>query len=319
MNLKIPSSTLTCVTGVSGSGKSSLIVDTLYKAFSEKLLHTSKNSLPYEKVLGLDSIDKVIRVDQKPIGRTSRSIPATYVGVMSLIRTFMSLLPTSQVRGYTPSHFSFNVKGGRCDYCEGAGQIKQEMYFLSDAIIPCEMCQGKRYSSDILTITYQGKNISDILNMTVKEALDFFKNHPLIHSHLKTLNDVGLSYLTLGQSSSSLSGGEAQRIKLTKELSKRHTKKTLYILDEPTTGLHFDDIHKLLKVLNHLVDLGNTVVVIEHNMDVIKSSDYLIDMGPQGGKNGGHIVVQGTPEKVAHCSSSLTGKYLKSVLFNRKK
>ena len=310
VSLRIKSSTLTCVTGVSGSGKSSLIVDTLHKVFCEY----EKNSLPYKKVVGSELIDKTILVNQKPIGRTSRSVPATYVGVMSLIRTFMSLLPTAQVRGYSPSYFSFNVKGGRCESCEGAGQIKQEMHFLSDAVIPCEMCQSQRYSSDILNIKYKGKNISDILKMTVKEALVFFENHPLIQVQLKNLSDVGLSYLTLGQSSSSLSGGEAQRIKLTKELSKKQTKKTLYILDEPTTGLHFDDIHKLLKVLNHLVDLGNTVVVIEHNMDVIKSSDDVIDMGPEGGKKGGKIVAQGTPEKLANSSSSVTGKYLKSVL-----
>ena len=255
VHLKLPLKTFTCVTGVSGSGKSSLIVDTLYKALLKKI---HKNSLfqplPFEKMLGYESIEKVILVDQKPIGRTSRSVPATYVGVMSLIRSFMALLASSRVRGYTPSHFSFNVKGGRCDYCEGAGQIVQEMHFLSSAVAPCEMCQGKRYSSDVLNIFYKGKNISDILQMTIREAVGFFKDHPQIHRHLKSLSDVGLSYLTLGQSSVTLSGGEAQRIKLTRELSKKNCGNTLYILDEPTTGLHFDDIKKLLDVLNRLVD-----------------------------------------------------------------
>ena len=249
-------------------------------------------------------------MNQKPIGRTSRSVPATYIGVMDLIRNFMALLPDSKVRGYTPGHFSFNVHGGRCEHCEGGGQIKQEMYFLADAIIPCEVCQGKRYSFDILNITYKEKNISDILDMTIKEALIFFKNHPLIFPKLKKMEEVGLSYLTLGQSSSTLSGGEAQRIKLTKELSKKHTTRTLYILDEPTTGLHFDDIKKLLQVLNYLVDKGNTVVVIEHNLDVIKCCDYLVDLGPKGGSKGGKIVTKGTPEQVSKNKKSPISPYL---------
>jgi len=315
VNLKLPLKTFICVTGVSGSGKSSLIVDTLYKALLKKIYKGhSFQPLPFEKALGYESIEKVILVDQKPIGRTSRSVPATYVGIMSLIRQFMALLPQSRVRGYTPSHFSFNVKGGRCDYCEGAGQIVQEMHFLSDAVIPCEMCQGKRYSTDVLNIFYKDKNIADILQMTIREAVLFFKDHPQIYRHLKSLDDVGLSYLTLGQSSVTLSGGEAQRIKLTRELSRKNCGNTLYILDEPTTGLHFDDIKKLLDVLNRLVDKGNTVIVIEHNMDVIKSCDYILDLGPRGGRFGGRILTCGSPEKVASVKNNLTGMYLKKAL-----
>ena len=315
VHLKLPLKSFICVTGVSGSGKSSLIVDTLYKALLKKIHKDSScQPLPFKKMLGDKSIDKVILVDQKPIGRTSRSVPATYVGVMSLIRQFMALLTQSRVRGYTSSHFSFNVKGGRCDYCEGAGQIVQEMHFLSDAVIPCEMCQGKRYSADVLNIFYKEKNISDILQMTIREAVVFFKNHPQIYHHLKSLDDVGLSYLSLGQSSVTLSGGEAQRIKLTRELSKKSCGNTLYILDEPTTGLHFDDIKKLLDVLNRLVDKGNTVVVIEHNMDVIKSCDYILDLGPRGGRFGGRILNCGSPENIARLKNNLTGVYLKKAL-----
>ena len=315
VHLKLPLKTFICVTGVSGSGKSSLIVDTLYKALLKKIYKDhSCQPLSFEKILGYEFIDKVILVDQKPIGRTSRSVPATYVGVMSLIRQFMALLPQSRVRGYTSSHFSFNVKGGRCDYCEGAGQIVQEMHFLSDAVIPCENCQGKRYSADVLNIFYKEKNIADILQMTIREAVRFFKDHPKIYRHLKSLDDVGLSYLTLGQSSVTLSGGEAQRIKLTRELSKKNCSNTLYILDEPTTGLHFDDIKKLLDVLNRLIDKGSTVIVIEHNMDVIKSCDYVLDLGPRGGRFGGRILTCGSPEKVAGVKNNLTGIYLKKVL-----
>ena len=314
IDFKIPLSSLVSVTGVSGSGKSSLVVDTLYKALANKIYKSGHTPLSFKKILGAEKLDKVIIVDQKPIGRTSRSIPATYVGVMSLIRNFMSGLSSAKVRGFSPSHFSFNLNGGRCSYCDGAGVIKQEMHFLSTATAPCEMCQGKRYSPDLLSITYKDKNISDILNMTVKQAVSFFENHPLIYRLLKRLESVGLSYLTLGQSSASLSGGEAQRIKLTRELSKRETSSVLYILDEPTTGLHFDDIKKLLKVLNYLVERGNTVIVIEHNMDVVKCSDYVVDLGAGGGAKGGRIIAQGVPEKVARSKTSLTGLYLKKAL-----
>lgn len=314
VDFEIPLSTLISVTGVSGSGKSSLVVDTLYKALSNQLYQSQYTPLPFKSIVGANLLDKVIIVNQKPIGRTSRSVPATYIGVMSLIRAFMSGLPSAQIKGYKSGHFSFNVGHGRCKYCEGAGVIKQEMSFLSMTVTPCEMCQGKRYSSDLLSITYKEKNISDILNMTVQQACSFFENHYRIHHYLKVLSDVGLSYLKLGQSSSTLSGGEAQRIKLTRELSKRETGQVLYILDEPTTGLHFDDIKKLLQILNYLVDKGNTVIVIEHNMDVIKCSDYVIDLGPGGGKNGGFILAQGSPEEVAREKKSLTGSYLKKAL-----
>ncbi len=314
VNLKIPLGTFIGITGVSGSGKSSLIIDTLYKAISSKIYKNFLKPLDYKKLIGDEEIDKITMVDQKPIGRTSRSIPATYVGVMSLIRNFMSELPAAKVRGYRAGHFSFNVKGGRCDYCDGAGSIKQEMNFLSHAIIPCGVCVGKRYSPELLDIRYKDKNISDILNMTIRQAAIFFENHPRIHSLLKSLESVGLSYLTLGQSSSTLSGGEAQRIKLTKELSKRNTGKCIYILDEPTTGLHFDDIQKLLQVLNKLVDKGSTVIVIEHNLDVIKCSDHVIDLGPKGGVKGGYILATGTPEEVAKNKKSMTGSYIKQAL-----
>ena len=317
VHLKIPLKKLVSVTGVSGSGKSSLIVHTLYKALHQHFFKSYMNPLKYEKLLGTNNLKKAIMVDQKPIGKNSRSTPATYVGVFDLIRNFMAYLPASKLRGFTASHFSFNVKGGRCDHCRGMGEIIQEMHFLSDSVIPCEVCQSRRFAPEILSIRYKDKNISDILNMTVKEATSFFQNHPRIYNYMKSLEDVGLSYLTLGQSSSTLSGGEAQRIKLTKELSKKQQGSTLYILDEPTTGLHFEDIKKLIDVLNQLVDKGNTVVVIEHNMDVIKCCDYVIDIGPQGGKRGGKIVAQGTPEKVAQMKRSLTSPFIKEALKNR--
>ena len=317
VHLKIPLRKLVSVTGVSGSGKSSLIVHTLYKALHKNLFKTFSNPLKYKKLIGVKNLKKVIMVDQKPIGKNSRSTPATYVGVFDLIRNFMAYLPSSKLRGFTASHFSFNVKGGRCDHCQGMGEIVQEMHFLSDSVIPCEICQSRRFSPEILSIRYKDKNISDILNMTVKEATTFFQNHPKIYNYMKSLEDVGLSYLTLGQSSSTLSGGEAQRIKLTKELSKKQQGSTLYILDEPTTGLHFEDIKKLIDVLNRLVDKGNTVIVIEHNMDVIKCCDYIIDIGPQGGKRGGRIVAQGTPEKIIQIKKSLTSPFLKEALKDR--
>lgn len=314
VDFKVPLGTLTTVTGVSGSGKSTLVVDTLYRILACKLYKSQRTPLEYKKLIGDKDIDKVIIVDQKPIGRTSRSVPATYVGMMSLVRVFMSFLPAAKVRGFTASHFSFNVKAGRCDYCEGLGYIKQEMSFLSHSVVPCDVCVSKRYSPEVLSVTYKDKNIADILSMTVRQALEFFDSHPRIRPLLKNLSDVGLSYLTLGQSSSSLSGGEAQRIKLTKELSKRDTGHSVYILDEPTTGLHFDDIKKLIQVLNRLVDRGNTVIVIEHNMDLIKSSDYVVDLGPIGGKKGGYIQAQGTPEQVSRVRKSVTSKYIREAL-----
>ena len=315
VNVKIPIGVLVSVTGVSGSGKSSLVVDTLFKALSNKIYRSGYNVLPYKGMKGASFIEKAVTVNQKPIGKTSRSVPATYVGVMSLIRDFMAALPLSKMRGYQPGHFSFNTdKKGRCPACQGMGLMKQEMHFLSHTFTLCEICQGRRYTPDILKVTYKNKNISDILNMTVKKALTFFENHPLIYTRLKMLDDVGLSYLTLGQSSSSLSGGEAQRIKLTKELSKKRGRRALYVLDEPTTGLHFEDIKKLLKVLSELVDRGHSIIVIEHNMDVIKCSDYVVDLGPGGGRLGGRVLAQGTPEEVVRVSKSLTGAYLKKAL-----
>ena len=314
VHLKIPLKKFVCITGVSGSGKSSLIVHTLYKAFHRALFKIQTHPLKYKSLLGVNEIKKIIMVDQKPIGKNSRSIPATYVGVFNLIRNFMSYLPESKLRGFTSSYFSFNVKGGRCDYCHGMGEIIQEMHFLSDAVIPCEICQCSRYSPEVLGIRYKDKNISDILNMTVKEAVVFFQNHPQIYRYLKSLEDVGLSYLTLGQSSATLSGGEAQRIKLTKELSKKHQGGTLYILDEPTRGLHFEDIKKLIDALSQLVEKGNSLIVIEHNMDIVKCCDYVVDIGPRGGKKGGRIMAQGTPEEVAQMKQSLTSPYLKEAL-----
>ena len=315
ISVDIPIGLFTCVTGVSGSGKSSLINQTLLP-ISSFLLNKSKLSkeVKCEKIEGLDHLDKVINIDQSPIGRTPRSNPATYTGLFSHIRDLLSQTVEARSRGYKPGRFSFNVKGGRCEACQGDGMIKVEMHFLADVYVKCDVCEGKRYNEQTLEIKYKDKNISDMLDMTVDEALEFFDAHPPIKNKLMTLNDVGLGYITLGQSALTLSGGEAQRIKLAKELSKRSTGKTLFILDEPTTGLHFADIELLLSVLNRLKDQGNTVVVIEHNLDVIKTADWIVDLGPEGGTDGGEIVAEGTPEEVAKIKSSFTGQFLKGIL-----
>ena len=316
---KFPLSVMTCVTGVSGSGKSTLVMQTLTKAVSRILNNNKDVPAPYAKIKGIENIDKIVNIDQSAIGRTPRSNPATYTGIMSPIRDWFAKLPEAQARGYKPGRFSFNVKGGRCEACQGDGLVRVEMHFLPDVFVPCDVCAGKRFNRETLEVKYRDKSISDVLDMTVEEGLEFFKNVPMIHKRLKTLMDVGLSYIRLGQSATTLSGGEAQRIKLSKELSKRSTGKTLYILDEPTTGLHFADIDMLLKVLHRLVDEGNTMVIIEHNLDVIKTADHLIDIGPEGGDGGGEIVATGTPEDVAKAKESYTGKYLAPMLKKAKK
>ncbi len=302
------------VTGVSGSGKSSLINDTLYPALSQRLYGSRISAGKHSSIEGLDAIDKVVDIDQSPIGRTPRSNPATYTGLFGPLRDLFAELPESKARGYRPGRYSFNVKGGRCEACEGDGMVKIEMHFLPDIYVECEVCHGKRYNRETLEITYKGKSIADILSMTVEQAYDFLRNIPVIRTKLETLHKVGLDYIELGQSATTLSGGEAQRIKLSKELSRRSTGRTLYILDEPTTGLHFEDIARLLKVLSELVSAGNTVIVIEHNLDVIKSCDYLIDLGPEGGDRGGEIVAVGTPEQISRAEKSYTGQYLKKAL-----
>ncbi|MFZ4405413.1 MAG: excinuclease ABC subunit UvrA, partial [Pseudobdellovibrionaceae bacterium] len=299
VDLHIPLKTLTAVSGVSGSGKSTLIIDTLFKILAQKFYKALSPPSPFKRVLGLEHIDKVIDINQRPIGRTPRSTPATYVGLLPLIRDLYASMPEAKLRGFEPGRFSFNVKGGRCENCQGHGQVRVEMHFLTDVYVGCDVCQGSRYNRETLNIKFKDKNIAEVLNMTVAEAVDFFKNHNNIHRKLETLHRVGLDYMTLGQSSVTLSGGEAQRVKLSKELSRRGTGKTLYILDEPTTGLHFDDIRKLVELLQDLVDQGNTVLVIEHNLEVIKCADHVIDLGPDGGKNGGQIVATGTPEEVS--------------------
>ncbi|MBT8219200.1 MAG: excinuclease ABC subunit UvrA [Bacteroidia bacterium] len=314
VSVKIPLGKLICVTGVSGSGKSTLINETLYPILRQQFHRSLKKPLNYSSLTGIDHLDKVIEIDQSPIGRTPRSNPATYVGVFSNIRKLFSELPESKIRGYKTGQFSFNVKGGRCEECRGAGKRVIEMNFLPDVQVDCEVCMGLRYNRETLEIHYKNKSISDVLNMTVEEATEFFKNIPSIFRKLRTLREVGLGYITLGQQATTLSGGEAQRVKLSLELSKKDTGKTFYILDEPTTGLHFQDIQKLLDVINRLVDKGNTVLIIEHNMDVIKVADHIIDIGPEGGRKGGKIVAQGTPEKVAKSEKSYTGKYLKEEL-----
>lgn len=310
VNLKIPLGLFNVVTGVSGSGKSTLIIDTLYKELARKFYRAQVTPSPFDKILGLENIDKVIDINQRPIGRTPRSTPATYVGLLPLVRDLFASLPESKMRGYLPGRFSFNVKGGRCETCQGHGQIRVEMHFLTDVFVSCDMCNGQRYNRETLLVKYKGKSIAEVLNMSVEEARDFFKNHSLIHKKLDTLHRVGLDYMTLGQSSTTLSGGEAQRVKLSKELSRRGTGKTLYLLDEPTTGLHFDDVRKLIELLQDLTDQGNTLIVIEHNLDVIKSADFVIDMGPEGGKDGGYLVAAETPEKLIKNSNSITGKFL---------
>ncbi len=314
IDVKIPLGELVVVTGVSGSGKSSLINEILYKKLAAELNNARKFAGKHDAVLGIENLDKIINIDQSPIGRTPRSNTATYTGVFNDIRTLFASTQDAKTKGYDASRFSFNVKGGRCESCEGDGIIKIEMNFLSDVYVPCEVCHGARYNRETLEVKYKGKNISDVLNMTVEEAMDFFSNIPKIRRKLETIYDVGLGYITLGQSATTLSGGEAQRVKLATELSKKSTGKTIYILDEPTTGLHTADVKKLLEVINKLVDSDNSVVVIEHNLDVIKTADYLIDLGPEGGDAGGRIVAVGTPEEVAKCKKSYTGKYLKPLL-----
>ena len=314
VSIQVEIGTLTVVTGVSGSGKSSLITSTLAPALSNKIMRTRSRVGAYDKITGLENIDKVINIDQSPIGRTPRSNPATYIGVWDDIRKLYASLPESRARGFAPGRFSFNTAGGRCEACKGDGQLKIEMHFLPDIYVPCEVCHGARYNRETLQVSYRGKTIADLLEMTVAEAVDFFENLPSIHRKLATLKDVGLGYIKLGQPATTLSGGEAQRVKLASELQKRQTGKTFYILDEPTTGLHFDDVRQLLEVLQQLVEHGNTVLVIEHNLDVIKVADRIIDLGPEGGDKGGHIVVAGTPEEVAACPASHTGRFLRPLL-----
>lgn len=314
INVDFPLSTMTAVTGVSGSGKSTLVVEILYRALSSLVMKSKEYPGKFKEIKGIEQIDKVIDIDQSPIGRTPRSNPATYTGVFTPVRDIFAALPESKMRGYKPGRFSFNVHGGRCESCHGDGMKKIEMHFLPDLYITCEVCKGKRYNHETLEVRYKGKNIYDILNMTAEEALSFFEAIPSIRSKLETLNRVGLGYIRLGQPATTLSGGEAQRIKLSSELSKRATGRTLYILDEPTTGLHFDDIRQLIDVLRSLVSKGNTVIVIEHNLDVIKTSDYVIDLGPEGGDGGGRVIAQGTPEEVSAVKGSFTGEYLKRML-----
>ena len=314
IDVSFPLGIMTCVTGVSGSGKSSLVNEILYKELARKLNRARTIPGKFKKIEGLEQLDKVINIDQSPIGRTPRSNPATYTGVFDMIRDLFASTPDAKAKGYNKGRFSFNVKGGRCEACSGDGIIKIEMHFLPDVYVPCEVCGGKRYNRETLEVKYKGKSIYDVLNMTVEEAMKFFENVPSIYRKIATLNDVGLSYIRLGQPSTQLSGGEAQRIKLSTELSRRGTGKTVYILDEPTTGLHFADVHKLVEILRRLSDGGNTVIVIEHNLDVIKTADYLIDIGPEGGERGGTVIAKGTPEEVAESTVSYTGKYVKRYL-----
>ena len=310
----IPVGLLTCITGVSGSGKSTLVNDTLYKAVADELHRSSHNPAPYDDIHGLEHVDRVIDISQSPIGRTPRSNPATYSGLFTPIRELFAGTQESRSRGYLPGRFSFNVKGGRCEACQGDGVLKVEMHFLPDVYVPCDVCKGQRYNRETLEIRYKGKNIHEVLEMTVEDAAEFFANVPVVSKKLATLMDVGLSYIRLGQNATTLSGGEAQRVKLAKELSKRDTGSTLYILDEPTTGLHFHDIEQLLGVVHRLRDRGNTVVSIEHNLDVIKTADWIIDLGPEGGDGGGEIIAAGTPEDVAATRRSFTGQYLKPLV-----
>ena len=314
MDVSIPLGTFTCVTGVSGSGKSSLVNEIISKKLSAALNHARVRPGRHGHFEGISALDKVINIDQSPIGRTPRSNPATYTGLFADIRDLFASTADAKARGYSSGRFSFNVKGGRCEACCGDGLVKIEMHFLPDVYVPCDVCRGKRYNRETLEVLYRGKSISDVLDMTADEALDFFENLPRIREKISTLVEVGLGYIKLGQSSTTLSGGEAQRVKLATELSRRSTVRTMYILDEPTTGLHMYDVHKLLEVLQKLVDAGNTVLVIEHNLDVIKTADHIIDLGPEGGYGGGRILICGTPEEVAACPESYTGQYLKRIL-----
>ncbi len=313
VDLDIPLGLFVCITGVSGSGKSTLIQDTLFPRLMFELHGTRSSWSPHDSILGLDQIDKVIDIDQSPIGRTPRSNPATYTGTFDMIRDLFSKTPDAKIRGYQQGRFSFNVKGGRCESCRGDGVLKIEMHFLPDVYVPCEICKGKRYNRETLEVKYKGKSIADILQMNIEEAVEFFKAIPKIHRKLETLLEVGLGYIRMGQPATTLSGGEAQRVKLASELSKRSTGSTLYILDEPTTGLHFEDVRRLLAVLHRLVDQGNTVLVIEHNLDVIKTADWVIDLGPEGGNGGGEIIATGTPESIATNNRSHTGRFLKDI------
>jgi excinuclease ABC subunit A len=317
VSAEIPLGTFTCVTGVSGGGKSTLVIDTLYKAVARRLNGAMEHPASHEKIEGLEHLDKVIDIDQSPIGRTPRSNPATYTGAFTPIREWFAQLPEAKARGYQPGRFSFNVKGGRCEACQGDGVIKIEMHFLPDVYVTCDVCKGKRYDRETLEVKYRDKSIADVLDMTVEEARDLFKAVPIIREKMDTLKRVGLDYIKVGQQATTLSGGEAQRVKLSKELSRRSTGRTLYILDEPTTGLHFHDVKKLLEVLHELVEQGNSVVVIEHNLEVIKTADWIIDLGPEGGDGGGEIVAAGTPEDIAKNPRSHTGRFLREVLERR--
>ena len=314
LTVAFPLGKLTCVTGVSGSGKSTLVNEILHKALARKLNGAESAPGAHTRITGADRVDKVIDIDQSPIGRTPRSNPATYVGLFTPIRDLFALVPEARARGYRPGRFSFNVRGGRCEACEGDGVIKIEMHFLPDVYVTCDVCRGRRYNRETLEVLFKGKSIADVLEMTVHQALPFYEAVPSVRDKLQTLQDVGLGYIRLGQAATTLSGGEAQRIKLSKELSKRATGRTLYLLDEPTTGLHFDDVRKLLGVLDRLVDAGNTVVVIEHNLDVIKCADWIVDLGPEGGDDGGRVVAEGTPEHVGRVRGSYTGEYLVRAL-----
>ena len=317
IDVRFPLGVFTCVTGVSGSGKSSLVNEILYKRLACMLNRAQIKAGKHKKILGAENLDKIINIDQSPIGRTPRSNPATYTGVFDQIRELFSLTKDAKARGYDKGRFSFNKKGGRCEACAGDGILKIEMHFLPDVYVPCEVCHGKRYNRETLEVRYKGKNIFDVLDMTVEEACDFFETIPAIRRKMETLRDVGLGYIKLGQPSTTISGGEAQRVKLATELSRQSTGKTIYVLDEPTTGLHFADVHKLVDILQRLTEGGNTVVVIEHNLEVIKNADYIIDMGPEGGEGGGTVVTCGTPEEVAAVPESYTGQYLKKYLDRR--
>ncbi|HEX9235753.1 MAG TPA: excinuclease ABC subunit UvrA, partial [Actinomycetota bacterium] len=314
IDVAFPLGTFVCVTGVSGSGKSTLVEDILHRALMAKVNRSRVVPGKHRRMTGWEEVDKVINIDQSPIGRTPRSNPATYIGVFDHIRTLFSQLPEARVRGYKPGRFSFNVRGGRCENCAGEGQIKIEMHFLPDVYVTCEVCKGKRYNRETLEVKFKGRSISDVLDMSIDQALEFFRNLPVIARHLQTVSDVGLGYMRLGQPAPTLSGGEAQRVKLASELSKRATGRTFYILDEPTTGLHFEDVRKLLAVLERLVGAGNTVLVIEHNLDVVKTADWIIDLGPEGGDAGGRIVAAGSPEDVGANEASHTGHFLAQVL-----